>query len=279
MRRKAAQWLPLLALLMVVGAVRGEVPQRVVSVNLCSDQLLLLLADAEQIAAVSYLVQQPQSSLMAATAARFQAHRGRVEEILARQPDLVLAHQYSSPQLLQQLRQLGIRVEIVAAATTIEAIRATIEQVAHWLGTAQRGQRVSRALAQRLSRIVPSNESERVAALFFQPDGYTTGRDTLQHTALELAGWRNVAADLGVEGYAPIALEHLVVAEPSQIFTSRYGSEPLSRAELLLQHPALRRLMAGRQVIDIDYRYWICATPQIAEAIEQLYHIRRERRQ
>ncbi|MEW8692284.1 MAG: hypothetical protein AB2535_14510, partial [Candidatus Thiodiazotropha endolucinida] len=58
-------------LLMLISgmAIAAEPPRRVVSVNLCSDQLLLMLADPQQVASVSYLSRDPDSSFVADAAA------------------------------------------------------------------------------------------------------------------------------------------------------------------------------------------------------------------
>ena len=76
----------------VVPAHTAEPPSRVVSINLCSDQLLLMLARPEQIASVSRLSREPNSSFMAASAARYPVNDGKIEQLLAQDPDLILAN-------------------------------------------------------------------------------------------------------------------------------------------------------------------------------------------
>ncbi|MEW8396486.1 MAG: ABC transporter substrate-binding protein, partial [Candidatus Thiodiazotropha sp.] len=80
----------MLLLLTSLAAATETAPRRVVSVNLCSDQLLLLLADPPQVASVSHLATQPASSFVAEQAARYPLNRARAEEIIRLQPDLIL---------------------------------------------------------------------------------------------------------------------------------------------------------------------------------------------
>jgi iron complex transport system substrate-binding protein len=218
-------------------------PGRVVSINLCTDQLLLMLAEQEQIASVSYLALEPHSSFMAAEAKAYPVNHAKAEEILALKPDLVLAGAFSDRPLVMLLQKLGYRVERFPLASDIDS----------------------------LERVASQRPRTRPKAAFYQPNGYTSGRNTLQDSALQLAGWRNLAVEQGIEGYGSIDLERLLMAGPDRLFTSHYIPGTHSRAEKQLAHPALHRAMNGREIIDIEYRYWICGGPMIADAVEKLH--------
>ena len=122
-----------------------------------------------------------------------------------------------------------------------------------------------------LNKIAQQQPTVRPKALFYQPNSYTSGSNTLQNTALQLAGWRNIAAELGIQGYNAIDIEALLLAEPEQFFTSSYRPGSYSLAQQQLSHPALKRITAGRKIIEVDYKYWICGGPMITNAIEQLH--------
>ncbi len=143
--------------------------------------------------------------------------------------------------------------------------------MAQLLGQEERGQQLIQQMGQRLEQIAQQQPAVRPKALFYQPNGYTSGESTLQNTALQLAGWRNLAAELGIQGYRAIDIEALLLAEPEQLFTSPYAPGSQSRAQQQLLHPALKRVTAGREMIEIDYKYWICGGPMIADAVEQLH--------
>jgi iron complex transport system substrate-binding protein len=260
----------LLCLLAVTTAHASERPSRVVSINLCTDQLLLMLAEPNQIASVSYLSRDPHSSFMAREAAHHPVNQGKIEQLLTIDPDLVLAYEYSPPPLLQLLRRLGYRVVVLPMATGIDDIRRNIRQLAGVLGVRARGEALITRMDQRLERTTRKQRGKRPLALFYQPRGYTSGRNTLQDATLTLTGWRNLAAERGIIGYSTIDLESLLLARPDQLFTSSYAPGTRSLAQGLLQHPALRQVTGGRPVIDIDYRYWICGGPMIADAVEAL---------
>ena len=245
-------------------------PARVVSINLCTDQLLVMLAGPGQIASLSYLARDPESSFVAARAGRFALNHARLEELIALRPDLILAGTPTNPRLLSQLRRLGLRVEQFPLTHSINGIHRDIRRLAMLLGKQQEGELLIETMTSRLSELKPQIEPGQPKALFYQPRGYTSGSETLQDEALRLAGWRNLAAELGIEGYARIDLEALLLARPERIFTSSHGSGNGSKAEAQLDHPALRKLMQGRSPVKIPYKAWLCAGPMIVEAVSLL---------
>jgi iron complex transport system substrate-binding protein len=266
-----------LALWLLVGGVSlqaGERPQRVVSVNLCSDQLLLMLADADQVASVSHLAIEPLSSFVASQAASYPLNHAKAEEVIALHPDLVLATTHNNPRLLTTLETLGYRVERLPPANDLSQIISNIRQLAARLQQSARGEAMIQTLQQRIGDIDQSPMQRRPTTLFYQPRGYTSGRQTLQDEALRLAGWRNLAAEQGIQGYAQVDLEQLLRWQPQRIFTSTYDSSGNSLAERQLLHPALSRQLAGQPLQNIPYRYWICPGPMLADAVDLLRRAR-----
>ncbi|MCB1759720.1 MAG: ABC transporter substrate-binding protein, partial [Gammaproteobacteria bacterium] len=184
-------------------------------------------------------------------------------------PDLILGSAYAPHPAARQLRSLGYRLEYLPQATSIDEIRGNIRRVAGLLGQATRGEALIANMDRRLELVAVAT-THAPGALFYQPRGYTSGTQTLQHEALRLAGWRNISAELGIHGYGAIDLESLLLAEPTQIFTSAYAPGTASLAQRRMQHPALQRITSGRPIIDIAYKYWICGGPMIADAVAAL---------
>lgn len=243
---------------------------RVVSINLCTDQLLMMLADKQQIASITQLAREPKSSFMAEQAKEYPVNNARLEELLILKPDLIIASEYTDRQLITMLEKLGVPVEVIMSSSDIDDIHSNIRKMAALLGHQARGEQLIEQMNQRLEQVVVPRSDHQPKAMFYQPNGYTSGRDTLQDTALRLAGWRNVSAELGYQGYGSIDLEALLLAAPERLFTSSYAPGTQSLAQGQLSHPVLKRLLKGKQMIDIDYKYWICGGPMIVEAIEQL---------
>src|SRR5215218_7061876 len=62
----------------------------VASLNLCSDEYLLLLARPAEIASVSFLSRNPLESPLWRSARRHHANRGSIEQVVALRPTLLL---------------------------------------------------------------------------------------------------------------------------------------------------------------------------------------------
>ncbi|WP_316367018.1 ABC transporter substrate-binding protein [Candidatus Thiodiazotropha sp. CDECU1] len=254
-------------------AIAAEPPRRVVSVNLCSDQLLLMLADPQQVASVSFLSRDPDSSFVAEKAKAYPINHARAEEIIRLKPDLILITPHDNPRLRTTLKQLGYPLHQLSIGNRLDTIHTDIRQLAARLGQVSRGELLIREMQQRLHTGEDKNP-QPPGALFLQPRGYTSGTDTLQDEALRLAGWHNLAAQHGVKGYTPVPLEEILRWQPGTLFTSSFSESGDSLAERQLRHPALKRLLAKRPMVEIPFKYWICPGPMLADAVALLRQAR-----
>ena len=108
--------------------------RRIVSLNLCTDQILLELVPRNRIAALSWLAGDGNVSAVAGELKGIKLIAGGAEEVLALDPDLVLASPYAATPTVELLKRLGRRVEMVPFATDFAMIRSTVRQVAAAVG-------------------------------------------------------------------------------------------------------------------------------------------------
>lgn len=251
-------------------ATAAAPPQRVVSLNLCSDQLLLMLASPEQVASVSHLAVEESSSFVARQAAAYPLNHARLEEIIRLQPDLVITVPYTNPRLVSSLHQLGFKTYQLTLGSQLSEIRSEITELANRLGQQARGAAIIDAMQQQIGVEDEQIPADRPRALFYQPRGYTSAAGTLQDEAMRLAGWRNTATEAGLSGYVAAPLEQVIEWQPELLITSTYGEPGESRAEQLIHHPALKSVMKNRPSLEIPYKYWICPGPMLADAVSLL---------
>lgn len=269
----------LAAAVLAAGALAGEAaakPRRAVSLNLCTDQLVLMLAEAANVAAVSYLSRDPANSYMAAAARGVPAIRGRVEEILPLDPDLILAGRFTSQAAVAFLKRMGRRVAVLDPPEDFAGIRAQVRRVAALLDEAARGEALLADMDRRLERAgrARAAPADRPTAAFYLPGGYAAGGGTAVDAVLAAAGLRNAAAELGVTGTAVLPMERLVASAPDVLILGAFGGGGASIAEDVLRHPALAKSMKGRTPLRIPARLWVCPGPMLAEAVELLAEAR-----
>ena len=247
-------------------------PRRIVSMNLCTDQLLLLLVDRSRIASLSYFATNPDYSPLAAQAQGIPANRGQTEEVLAFEPDLILTSQFSATLAANLLERLGHPVQRFGFAETADEVYTHIQRVALLTGTQAQGERLIADLLETISReqalLQPRLQGK--SAVFFASNGFSYGADTLQHDFLLSLGLRNIAADAGLSGPAPLPLEVLLAAEPDFIFTDRRSALDAQLAHPLMQHPALGALQGRTRMLELPDVLFQCAGPQFAEAYRVL---------
>jgi hypothetical protein len=108
------------ALAVGVGASAKPSPRRVASLNACLDAMLVHLADRSQIAALSHYAREEHSSTVAATAKTLPFTWESAEEIIALEPDLILASKHSALATRNALKRLHVPVERFAVSKSID---------------------------------------------------------------------------------------------------------------------------------------------------------------
>lgn len=258
-------------------AAGPSVPRRVVSMNLCTDQLALPLAAPGQLVSVSRLSRDPDSSALAALANDIPVNAGAAEEVFVLKPDLVLAGAFSAQTTVDMLRRLGFRVEIFQPESSFADIRINIRRMGDLLGRQKRAEELVAEFDRRLDAALPSVGATRPMLAYVFGDLYSAGAGTLSDDIARAAGWDNLAGKLGERGLAPLPLELIVLAAPALLVRGdRYDDDGRTLAFEALRHPALASV---RLKASIPSRYTICGTPETATAIEILAAMRREQPQ
>lgn len=247
-------------------------PRRVVSMNLCTDQLAMLMAGPDQLHSVSYLARDPQSSVMPDEAQRFAGNNGLAEEIFMMHPDLVLAGTFTSRASVAMLKRLGFRVEQFPPAYSFDEIREQIRRMGDLLGRAARAEELVAELDRRLASAPdPGNAAWRPLAALHFANSYTVGSGTLSSDVVARAGLENLGSRLGLSGTIRLPLETLVVSAPDLIVGgTRYESSAPALAYQTFEHPALRAVLQGRPMTAVPDKYWVCGAPFTAEAVRIL---------
>jgi len=249
----------------------ADKPRRIVSIGLCTDQLLLLLAEREQIASVSVWALNENMSYMIDAVGDLPLNNSSVEEIIKYQPDLVVASKYAAWDTAKFLRQLGYEVKQIPLAQSITDIYSLLRQFGEWTGNQQRAESVIEQMQSELAGIQQRYAGRpQKTVIVYSPNGFTIGANTLENDLFTHAGYINLAASMGIEGFKPIALESLIAADPDVLQIDRNLSRPDSLATAYVGHPALDKMIEHREYLDIPTRLRICAGPMITEAVEKM---------
>lgn len=227
------------------GAARAGAPQRIVSLNPCLDAILLRVVDPSRIAAVSHYARDAATSTIAAEAADLNFTYETAEEIVALNPDLVLASRHSALATRNALARLGIPFALFGVQEHVEDSIAQIGEVARLCGEPARGEAEMAAVRAALAAAQPPPGHPPVEAVIFQARGFAAGAETLIGELMAGLGFVNVAARYGLTNWGYIPLERLVADPPQLLLSGAVSDGAANWAERIVSHPALKAV-AGR---------------------------------
>lgn len=247
------RWLRIaLAVLVLALAAPPARAGGVVSLNLCTDQLLVLLAP-ERIAALSHLARDPSLSFVASRAGAWPAVRASAEAVLRLQPDMVLAAPWGARAALTLLRAQGVRVETLSLPRDLDGIRAQVRGAAALLGHPERGEALLAGMEATLAGVAVAERMRRGIA--WQPRGYTADEGSLVSLLMARAGIVNVGDGrrLGAEA---------MLRDPPDVLVVPAAPATPSRATEMLTQPALAAIAR----IPLPTALTVCAGPYSADA-------------
>jgi len=248
-------------------------PRRVVSINLCTDQVAMALAAPGQLHSVSHLSLDPLVSPAPDRARTHVVNHGQAEGIFLMRPDLVLAGTLTRRSTVTMLRRLGLRVVEFAPARNFDDMRRNIRRMGAVLGRDAAAARLVARFDARLAAL-RADGGPRPRAVIYQANGYVAGPDSLPGQILGAAGFANAAAEAGYGSGMKMPLEVLALTDPDLVVTApTYPGG--SRAEAVLRHPVVQAFRQDRAHATVPDQAWVCGTPHILGALETLAAARR----
>jgi iron complex transport system substrate-binding protein len=256
--RQSCKALFVVAAVLVCGAAA---PQRVMSLNICADQLLLALAPEKRIASVTFMAREPQPLRYWPQGARIPVNYGSAEEVLAARPDLVLTGPFLSPLTRSLLEKSGAKIVTVPLAETFDQIRSVTRTVALALHTEARGEVLVAQMDEDLRALAKNKPAKPIRVAQWGNGGYVPGQGGLFGVMLAVIGARSITIE---DGFYDV--EGLLAGKPDAlIFADTYAGMPTLRAEQD-NHPALRQKYPR-----VSYStFYGCGVPQLAAAARKL---------
>lgn len=239
-------------------------PQRIVSTNLCADQLVVALADRAQIAGLSRFARDPDMSAAAEAARGLPVFGGAAEQLMVARPDLVVGMPASAAPGLTWLEQGSARTLDLAAVNDYPGIVGAVREVARAIGHPARGEALIAAMDAELAQL-PRAVTPAVAA-YYQRRGFLTGAGTLVDDAIRRAGAQNLATRLGKPALSQMSLEEMAAAQPDFLIVESATDRVRDEGVAMLHHPALD----GIKRIRIPEAWTVCGGPAYVKAVRAI---------
>ncbi|WP_245411002.1 ABC transporter substrate-binding protein [Microvirga flavescens] len=252
------------------GAALAEArPQRIASINLCTDQLLLALADREQIVSLSRLAKDRSISFFADRVGNIPLNSGTAEAVLFSKADLVLAGPFGQQAATELLRRQGFEVLTLDPWRNLEHGREQVRELARRVGHPERGEKLIAEIDAALARtkdIVPSGRS----VLVYYRGGWVPATDSLMGEILRHMGFKLHQEKIGLQQGGMTRLENIVSVPPDYIFVDEGLSRAVDNGSALFIHPALTKAVPAGKRLAIAGNLPICGGPSTPATIEAL---------
>jgi iron complex transport system substrate-binding protein len=218
-------------------------PQRIVSVTLGTDEILLGLVGRARVVGVTRYAADPNESWVADQVGGIaQIASANAEQILALKPDLIFVASYTTPGVVDQLEGSGVPVVEFKNFSSLSDIESHILTMGRAVGNLAGAEAMVAKMKSQLADVRARVGSlPPVSILFYTPQGYVFGKDTTPDELIGDAGATNVADAAGITSWKQVPLEAVASMKPDWLLTD--NSQPGFAAKLLA-NPALAAVPA-----------------------------------
>lgn len=195
-----------------------------------------------------------------------------LEGLISLQPDVILASEKSGPpQVLKRVADLGINVQQISDASSIESLYLRIKQIADILAVPDRGEVLTQEIRKNLktAQTITNNKLKALVLLNRTGQFMAAGNDTTANEILKLAGLENALANKS--GYKTISTEGIAAIAPELIIITSGSLGDASIKEFMAQ-PGIANTPAAKanRIIAIDDLLILGLGPRTPQAIASL---------
>jgi iron complex transport system substrate-binding protein len=242
---------------------------RLVSMNVCTDQLVLALADPEQILGLSRFSRDGWQS-KAGDISRYPVLSGGAEDVLLIRPDIVVVSAFDKRSTRELLKAKGLHLAELAVPRTLDEARQQIREAGDITGHPDRAAAEIARLDAALARARRAVFERHYRVLPLSRRGWVAGSDSFVGSLLAETGLRSAAGDLGFSFGGFASLEAIVNLRPDFIVVSQAGDTARDDGQAFLLHPALERFYPPEKRIVIPERMTECGGVLLADALDAL---------
>jgi iron complex transport system substrate-binding protein len=234
-------------------------PERIASLTLPTDEILLSLVAKPRLAAVTLYAEDPAVSNVTGQVFDIPVKMSQInaEAVVALKPDLVFVANWSQASVVKQLRDAGLPVYQFQSPFTVKEIQARIAAVGRAVGEEAAAAALSAWMDGRLSalsaRLSALPADKRLTVMDWSTWGTSMGAASSWNEIVRRAGLRNAVADMKADQYGTVTIsrEAILTIDPDMIVLPGWvygdpkGSDTFYNA--FVTDPAFRGLKAVKQ--------------------------------
>jgi iron complex transport system substrate-binding protein len=255
----------------------GKIPERIISIAPANTEILFALGLGDKVVGVTNYCNYPSEALEKERVGGFSTPD--IEKIIALEPDVVFAAPIHEAEVIPQLEDLGITV-IALTPETIDETYDAIELVGTVTGVQENASFLIENMKSEVSAVtslvanLSNQEKPNVFYIVWHDPLMTAGGDTLPGQLIELAGGRNIFANLS--GYPTVSIESLLYGEPQVIIAGTgMGSGADAPLEWAQAEPRLQETAALQEgkVLSINTDLTGRFGPRIVDALYEMFRL------
>jgi len=255
-------------------------PKNIASLSLCTDEILLSLADKKNIKALSKISDDPILSSVTKEAKSISTKlESNSEKVISSNPDIVFAADWSDKAFVQQLRDAKINVYLYKTPSTVTDVKSLIQQIAQITGEKENGVKLVSWMDSKLitvdQKLKNINEAKKVKVLSIDGTFSAYGKGTSFDEICQKAKVTNVATKAGIIQWKEINKEKVIELKPDIVILPSWsykGFDAKKNAENFRSDKSLKDVPAvkNNKVLELHDKYITSVSQNIVLGVEEV---------
>lgn len=216
-------------------------PQRVISLSISTDEIVLDLLPPERIAGITTLADKPSISNVVEKAKLVpnRVYGNSPESLLKHKPDLIILPDFIKPEVITTLRDFGLKVYVYKTQKNLKDVRKIIRDIGMLVGEETKAEGLIKAMDQRVNFVqsrlqtIPKEKYKRVA--YIRSNGAYYSKESSFHDICRHAAAKDATLDLHLGQAGPVGKEQLVLLNPDAFIVVDYNYDGRHAAEKMVK--------------------------------------------
>jgi len=252
-------------------------PQKIISLAPSNTEILFALGLGDRIVGVTTYCNYPPEATTKPSIGDY--NTPNLEEIVAKEPDLVLATEVHETSLIPQLEAQGITV-VGLSPKTIDEVMDSITLVGQITGQEDEAASLVDDMQKRINAIkektsaLSEAQRPRVFYIIWHDPIWTTGNNTFADALIQISGGINIASEL--DGYVDISLEAVIAGNPEVIIAGvGMGTGEDLPLQYVKEEPRLKDIEARQndRIYSVNLDTVGRPGPRIVDALEDFFRL------
>ena len=240
---------------------------KIASLDYCSDQYVLALAERSQVTALSK---------HATTDYSFYADRAKglpqtsdsIENLIHIKPDVVVRYWGGNARMRAMLKRSNIQIISADTGLDVQSVFDNVTTFSKAFNRVAQGKAFNQNYQDRVARL-STDYGRGLRAIYLSQNGTTAGEGTFPDEVITMAGLTNAISELGIKGWRTLPLESLILNPPDIIIGSFFESTDLNKSNWgVIRHGVIQKMFKTIPTIFVPGRLFACRTFSFVDAAE-----------